>query len=147
MGSTKVTTDCIIHTYAALKDGYARTAVAGNPVYMHRLAYAKHNNLSYAALAGVVIRHTCDNSKCINPLHLVAGTTADNVRDRVSRGRSADQTGSSNNNAKFTAEQIIELRSLYARGLTLQRELAAKYNVKQSVISNIVNRVTYSDIK
>ena len=36
---------------------------------------------------GMLVRHTCDNPKCVNPDHLILGTPADNARDRSSRGR------------------------------------------------------------
>ena len=36
---------------------------------------------------GLFVLHNCDNPKCINPLHLRAGTAADNMRDCVSRQR------------------------------------------------------------
>lgn len=34
-----------------------------------------------------VVRHACDNRKCINPHHLEAGTLSDNMRDVHERGR------------------------------------------------------------
>src|SRR5689334_262796 len=36
--------------------------------------------------SNIVSRHTCDNSKCINPDHIIPGTRADNARDMMSRG-------------------------------------------------------------
>lgn len=36
---------------------------------------------------GQVARHTCDNPKCVNPEHLSPGTQAENMRDKVCRGR------------------------------------------------------------
>ncbi len=36
---------------------------------------------------GIVIRHKCDNAPCCNPDHLEPGTDADNVADRMRRGR------------------------------------------------------------
>ncbi len=36
---------------------------------------------------GLLIRHTCDNTHCINPDHLLLGTDADNARDKMERGR------------------------------------------------------------
>ncbi len=34
-----------------------------------------------------MVRHTCDNIKCLNPEHLIPGTVIDNVRDMDERGR------------------------------------------------------------
>lgn len=36
---------------------------------------------------GLLLRHTCDNRPCVNPSHLIPGTSADNARDMAERGR------------------------------------------------------------
>lgn len=38
---------------------------------------------------GLVVRHTCDNTLCVNPQHLIVGTASDNQRDCRDRKRSA----------------------------------------------------------
>lgn len=42
---------------------------------------------------GMVLRHRCDNRACINLDHVLLGTHADNVRDRVARERSHRKLG------------------------------------------------------
>lgn len=34
-----------------------------------------------------LLRHTCDDDRCVQPTHLVPGTDTDNARDRRDRGR------------------------------------------------------------
>ena len=40
---------------------------------------------------GAVLRHSCDNRRCINPNHLTLGSPRDNVRDMVARYRHPSQ--------------------------------------------------------
>lgn len=86
--------DCIDHgrTRSLAPEGYAlvaRPGVRSRCVGLHRLVYCEHHGLALDDIAGKVIRHTCDNTRCINPEHLLIGTRADNNRDRAERGRSA----------------------------------------------------------
>jgi DNA-binding MarR family transcriptional regulator len=48
--------------------------------------------------------------------------------------------------AKLTAQQVREIRSRYAAGGTVYRELAAEYGVEVSAISRIVRRDTWTHI-
>lgn len=53
----------------------------------HRASYIIHTGESIKTED--VIMHSCDNPNCVNPNHLSKGTHADNVADRVRKGRSA----------------------------------------------------------
>lgn len=48
----------------------------------HRYSWALHNGVEPGA---AVIRHTCDNPHCVNPRHLMPGTTAENNADTSQR--------------------------------------------------------------
>ena len=89
---------------------------------------------------GKVVRHTCDNPLCTNPAHLLLGTHAENVADKVNRGRQAK--GESHGLTTLTEVKVRQIRALYAAGQS-QKHLAAAYNTTQPTVSNIVNRKTW----
>lgn len=141
---------CIDHgrTRSLAPEGYALVAkpgVSSRCVMLHRLVYCKHNNMPLEAIRGKVIRHSCDNPRCINPLHLLIGTRADNNRDRAERGRSAKSVPS---RQKLTDVQCQEIRLRYdptrvgtsAPNGVLQ--LARDYGVDTKVIYKVL-RGTY----
>jgi len=66
-------------------DGYPRAVIDGNNnAKVHRIVWELFNHRS---AEGKVIRHTCDNPKCIKPEHLVLGTSQDNIKDMDNRDR------------------------------------------------------------
>jgi len=112
------------------RDGYGITRLARNiSTLAHRVAFAIANN---RAPTGIV-RHSCDNPRCCNPGHLIEGTVADNVRDRVMRGRSA--FGERNGRAKLNESQVSEILTSDLR----QFHLARKFEVDDTTIRDIRN--------
>lgn len=85
---------------------------------------------------GRVVMHTCDNPPCCNPAHLVIGTPADNMRDRLAKGHYP--RGMAHHNSKLTEEAVKAIRSRYAMG-EKQVALAAEFGVGQQTISRVVN--------
>jgi hypothetical protein len=71
--------------------------------------------------------HTCDLGLCVNPRHLFEGSHADNMRDAAAKGRPVGQP------RRLTEAQAIEILLLGG----LDREIAKKYGVSRSVISNL----------
>lgn len=39
---------------------------------------------------GMVVMHSCDNTKCVNPEHLSIGTQRDNIIDMINKGRMSE---------------------------------------------------------
>lgn len=69
-----------------MNDDYGVIRVGGRDEKAHRAAWMVARG---PIENGLVVRHTCDNPRCVNPGHLLLGTQLDNIRDRVERGRSA----------------------------------------------------------
>lgn len=133
--------DCIDHGKRGNHFGYATTTrtVGGKRragIKLHRLVYCEAHGLSLLDIEGQVVRHTCDNPRCINPDHMVLGTHQDNVADRVARGRGA--VGEKNGRAVLCPAVVDAIRSRYANGGIKQSELAEIYGVSQTQVSRIV---------
>lgn len=58
----------------------------------------------------IVIRHKCDNPRCVNEDHLVEGAHKDNMRDKFERGRNAKKYRLHTRHRHFTDEQIKAIR-------------------------------------
>ena len=76
--------DCLVYNGARNPRGYGHLANRGRMAYTHRVVYEHHHG---TAPAGMVVMHICDNPPCCNIDHLRLGTTSDNVRDCIAKGR------------------------------------------------------------
>lgn len=118
--------------------GYGRVYHAGKLVMAHRLSHCLAEGIELAEFnhTGLLVRHRCDNPPCCNPLHLLAGTWADNAADKAERGRVNALRGSAVHNAILTEESVRMIkRRLKARHL--RREIASDFGVSLSAIDQI----------
>lgn len=121
--------------------GYAHVTWPGRrstSVMLHRLVYCKANALALEDIAGKVVRHTCDNPRCINPEHLLLGTKADNNRDRAERSRSAKVVPSRWHITKEQALAIIQRYNPKRDRINGVSALAREFGVDSNVIYSIV---------
>lgn len=100
---------------------------------------------------GLVVRHTCDVSFCVNPNHLVVGTQQDNVNDTVSRGRLNSRKGEKNGRAVLTEDNVKFILSQpiadgHGNGVT-HKELADTFGVSKGAIEQIRRRVAWNHIE
>lgn len=84
-----------------------------------------------------VVRHKCDNPRCINVDHLEPGTVADNNRDRNERGRNANVNGERNPVHKLTGAQVVELKEL-AKTMT-RKALAERFGINLRHVFRILS--------
>ncbi len=115
---------CIDHDQRGDADGYGKL----NGMRAHRYVYQQ----AYGHLPQVV-RHTCNNPRCINPLHLVGGTHKDNRRDCATEQRYR------NGHEKLTREQVDFIKESDVS----QSALARQFGVCRNVIWKIKHGQQY----
>lgn len=93
----------------------------------------------------MLVCHTCDNPRCVNPEHLFLGTHKDNAEDRRAKGRSRTTVGKENGHAKLTEADVLEIRELHAHGMN-QCDIGKKFGVTHSAIHLIVKRKNWTHI-
>jgi len=112
--SKPLTDQCILWPFETQRGyGTLHLLSSGRPkVFAHRLAYKLH----YGVWPNPCGRHTCDVSLCFNPLHIVAGTVAENNRDMLDRGHHRNQyTGPLPKRLRYAVKHGRELDiTLYA---------------------------------
>ncbi len=120
--------DCIDHGQKGSKSGHGKTTLNGKSITLSRAVFFK-----FHGYLPEVVRHTCDNPRCMNPDHLIAGTQSDNIRDAIARGRFKSNLPDWR---KITLEQEQAIRE----DARPQREIALDYGINQSQVSRIKRR-------
>ena len=137
---------CIDHGCKGYGIGYATAYYKGRDgkkkfTTKHRVVYCKHHNIHPEDLPkDIVIRHKCDNARCINPLHLESGTHQDNMDDMVSRGRNyilSSYKGEANPRCKVTDAECMQIRDLRANTKFSFREIGELYGIGITHVSRI----------
>lgn len=123
--------------------GYGTLRVGGRgskSVLAHRLSWVLYNGEIPNKLQ---VLHECDNPICTNPRHLFLGTNAENIADRIKKGRKGSQAwinaGERHPNAKLTDEDVRRIRELRSSG-SMCKDLAKMYGVIPRHISAICLR-------
>jgi len=107
---------------------YGTFSVKGKYKKAHIASYEHFNNTLVPY--GIVVRHKCNNSCCVNPEHLVLGTQIDNAEDMFKSGRAYIHV------SRETVDKIIED---YKTGNFTTRQLAAKYGCSNCAVSKYIN--------
>lgn len=136
--------DCWIWTASVNSYGYGQVWGGANVrklLRAHRVAY---EDVVGKIPRGILVLHKCDNPPCCNPSHLFLGTDADNVADRVAKGRTrrGDQRGEKHGSAKLTERQVLAIRA----AMGPQKVIAARYGINQSGVSDIKRRKLWAHI-
>lgn len=124
-------TGCLEWTKHRTKDGYGVIYTHGKHVNrVHRLAYQiKRGPIP----DGLVVRHMCDNPRCLEIDHLELGTQKQNSEDRLIRGKIS---------GKLSREDAAFIKRKLTEGAAPQ-DLATAFGVSGATISNIKNNRTW----
>lgn len=112
---------------------YPHTFYGGKCWPVHRLLYY----LETGELP-VVVRHTCDNRRCVRLDHLLPGTHKDNSVDAAVRNRRASN--------KLSYIQAREIKTRLLAGETVGK-LASEFGVSHSLVSYIKSGRKWGHIK
>jgi hypothetical protein len=132
------------------KQGYGRVQINEWSYYAHRVIYSLvyPNAIEWRAPKNSTesgfLLHTCDNPSCCNPKHLFLGTHADNMADKVAKGRSPDFSGDKGPRAKLTMAQAREIRQLRKEGVSA-RELSQRYEISLPSIKTLLRGDSYKE--
>lgn len=130
-------TNCWNWTGYLDQKGYGRFWINKKPYMAHRASAMIHG----LDMSGEVMRHMCNNPRCVNPEHLQTGSHQDNYDDMIRAGRRG-KTG----NPTATDQLVILLREKYSTGNYSQKQLAVEYNLGEETVRKIVKRITWKHI-
>src|SRR5580700_1790524 len=135
---------CWIWTACTNDRGYGRLAFMekrNSPHFLlaHRASWKIH----FGELPEIHVLHKCDNPPCVRPSHLFIGTDADNVHDRIRKGRSAK--GERIPSHVVTEKNVIEIDELSSQGF-LQADIAKKFGIAISTVSCIIHRKRWKHV-
>ena len=127
---------CIEWTGYTSSSGYPEFKIGKVNHSAHRVSYEYFHG---PIPSGLMVRHTCDNKRCVNPAHLIVGTHQDNMDDMRERGRARP------GNRKLDDSAVKAMRSARDAGLKIS-ELAKAFGVSKSTASKVCSGAAYSHI-
>jgi len=122
-----------------LSTGYGRFNILGTTIPAPR---AMRLLISGDLPPSVLVCHTCDNRRCVNPYHLFLGSVQDNVDDMIRKGRKVVRRGSTSLKAKIREDDVHSIR----QSKESAADLARKYGVTPGAVWHIRQRHTWAHL-
>ncbi len=123
--------DCWLWRGALTPRGYGKTHFNGKNYRAHRLAFY----LQFGQSPDAVL-HKCDNPRCVNPSHLMAGDNGKNNRDRALKGRSHKPKGELHPLHRLREADVIEIRKMASSRDVA--DIAEMFSVHKTTVKDIV---------
>lgn len=99
------------------------------------------------AIGEVIICHSCDNRKCVNPNHLILADQKFNINDMISKGRGNWLKGSENGKAKLSEQDVTEIKRLRYDDGWFIKDIAKLFSVSEKQISVVSRGLQWSHHK
>jgi len=125
--------------------GYGSFQIHGKTKYSHILSYELFVG---PVPKGLFVLHKCDNPPCVNPNHLFPGTQKQNMEDCAAKGRCErpELRGALHWCAKLEKEDVLAIRSMYAKGKYTQIQIAKLFEVSRQAVQMILYGNTWRHI-
>lgn len=134
MWYVKITDTCWLWTGAKNRSGYGHLCFGDEKsTFAHRVSYKLFKG---PITDNLFVCHSCDNTSCVNPDHLWLGTTQDNKKDQISKGRGG---------IILKPRDVLLIRKLYDKTVG-SATIARIFNVSCSTITNIAKRRIWKHI-
>lgn len=155
-------TGCWNCNYATDSDGYTSMRILGKSEKSHRAAYQLWKG---RIPLGMLVCHTCDNPRCINPEHLWLGTPRDNMEDKVRKGRQSkvgnrgnvrgDKNGSRthpgshlgerNGRSRLTEEGVRYIRMWALEGFS-RKKIAEVFDISYAQVGFVIRATAWGHV-
>lgn len=131
--------ECWLWGGARKSNGYATFSIRKHEVsgrespnfYAHRVS---HEIWLGPIPDGLLVCHSCDNRRCVNPWHLFLGTAKDNTADMMKKDRYR-------HGSKLSDLDVLGVAEMCSRGVPVSR-VANEYNISCSTVYRIINKKT-----
>lgn len=140
LSKVKVSDGCWNWTGMYQGYGYGQTSkiVDGKKkwIYAHRYAYEYYHG---QIPQGTVVMHSCDNRRCVDPMHLYVGSQKENIADKVKKGRA--------NYRAVTQEIANEIRERNVSAMQDITLLASEYGLSPQTVYSIIKGKSHNNEK
>jgi hypothetical protein len=131
---------CVVWLGHQSKDGYGIMRIGSRTDGTRKLE--RTHRLMWKLACGSVPRnkqvlHRCDVPACINPDHLFLGTNADNVSDKVRKGRARGMPGEQHPRVRLTDADVHQIRQLFKAGAHRQH-IADRFGISRNYANKLI---------